>query len=126
MSKETKPNMSVEYGNGIGKVEFNPRKFSLENLREIVRKQMSSSDSPIISLTYCDGQIKTIGKEDLANAGLLSHRARKKFIIRVAGQMDRVAHVSIAREVEEMPYHPKTSADPILNFVETLNDLDSI
>lgn len=126
MNKETKPDMSVEYGNGIGKVEFNPRKFTMANLRKMIKMQMSSGDSPIIGFTYRDGKTRTMDKEDMKAAKELNKKGLNNFITRVANQMDKAVMVSITRKVQEEPYHLNLHNDPIENFIENLDSIDAI
>lgn len=127
MNIENRPNLSVEYGNGIGKVEFNPRKFSLPNLRRMVQLQLASTDCPRIEFTYRDGKTKTMGQEDMRDTQRLDKRGLSRFVNKVVRQMDKAARVSIIREVEFAPHHLHLSDDPIVNFVENyLDSLDAI
>ncbi len=126
MNKEINPNISVGYGNGIGKVEFNPKKFSVENLRRIVGMQINSTDSPIIGFLYRDGQTRIMGKDDILKARALDKIGLSKFITKVTRQMDRVARVFIVRKVEDTPYHSSLSDNYIYDFIEGIDGLDDI
>ncbi len=126
MNKETGQNLSVAYGNGIGRVEFDPRKFSLRNLRRIIQLQLTSADSPRIEFTYRDGKTKTMGQKDMSETKTLNKRELRRFIVRVANQMDKAARVSIIREVEFAPHHLHLSDDPFEEFAENLDSLDTI
>ncbi len=121
MSKE---NLSAQYGNGLGRIEFIPRNFSKEALRKIVKTQIESSDNPLIEINYSDGTYISLGAESLETARTMSKRSQSAFIKRISNSIERANRVSVTRGVEEQSYYPKVN--PIGNFIKNLEALDEI
>lgn len=127
MRIEKQSNISVEYGNGIGRIEFKPSQFCFSSLREIARLQMSSTDHPFIELTHRGGRTTTIGEENFLRARELRGKELKSFTTNLAHQLERADKVSIIREVKAAPYHLFLSGDPISEFVRNhLEGLDAL
>lgn len=121
MSKEKQPNLSAEYGTGMGRVDFKTSQFSSSALREIARLQISSVDSPFIMLTHPGGRTTTVVNEELKKGKALRGKALKTFTTELGKKMATAETVSIIRAVERAPYHPSSE---IKHFIQGIDSID--
>lgn len=123
MRNEKQPNLSAEYGSGIGKVEFRTAQFSTDALREIARLQIASTDSPFIMFSHTGGRTTTMTAEELNKAKTLKKKELRTFTTELGRRMAIAEKVSITREAQKAPYHPSSEFKSFIQGISSLDEL---